>query len=216
MSNVWIDLSHPFYVGMPNPKYFPPPQIRRILELGKDPMNVTEYTFAAHIGTHVDAPRHFIAEGETIDELPIDRWIGEGVLLDLPRGRYEAVTAADLETHGHQVRPGDFVLLRTGWGRHYGTPLYHEHPYLAIDAAAWLLDRGVRALALDAMTPDVPIAVRPPDFDWPVHKLLLRHQCLIMENLRLEDAPAGRLVVVACPINIRGSDGAPARIVAQR
>ncbi|MBI4504185.1 MAG: cyclase family protein [Chloroflexi bacterium] len=216
MPKPWLDLSHPFYVGMPNPKYFPPPQIRRILELGKDPMNVTEYTFAAHIGTHVDAPRHFIPDGKTIDELAIDRWIGEGLLLDLPRGRYEVVSAADLRSAGGDVRPGDFLLLRTGWGRHYGAPLYHEHPYLTADAAAWLLDRGVRALALDAVTPDEPIAVRPPDFDWPVHKLLLGHEVLIMENLRLEDAPAGRLLVVACPVNIRGSDGAPARIIAQR
>lgn len=216
MRKPWLDLSHPFHVGMPHPHFFPPPQIRRRLELGKDPMNVTEYTFVAHIGTHVDAPCHFIADGKTIGEIEVNRWIGEGVLVDIPKGRYEGITAADLEARASAVRAGDFLLLRTGWGRTYGQPIYYEHPFLAEDAAAWLLDRGVQALALDVMTPDLPIELRPRDFTWPVHRLLLKHECLIMENLRLADAPAGRLTVIACPINIRDSDGAPARIIAQR
>lgn len=180
-------------------------------------MNVTEFSCAVHIGTHVDAPCHFIRDGKTIGELDLDRWIGDAVLLHLPKGRFQTVDVADLQSHASEIGPGDMLLIRTGWGANWGNHGYYEyeHPYLTEEGAAWLLDRGVRALGMDVTTPDLPIESRKSDFTWPVHKLLLAEECLIMENLHLANAPAGRLELIACPINLRDSDGAPARIVAR-
>lgn len=211
----WYDLSHPFYEGMNCLSFLPPPRIRTVKDVERDPLNVMEYTFVTHLGTHVDAPRHFVRGGETVDQLALDRLTGPGAVVAVPRRAPEPITAADLEAAGRHVRPGDLLLIHTGWSEKFGTPDYDLHPYLAADAAEWILERRVKFVGVDLVTPDTPVALRPPGFNWPIHRRLLGAGVLIAENLcQLEPLAGRRAQVVAAPIKIAGGDGAPARILA--
>jgi kynurenine formamidase len=173
---------------------------------------------STHTGTHVDAPRHFVPDGATIDDLPLDRFAGRGVVLDVERDEPGPVDADALAGASGTVDPDDVVLIRTGWSDHYGTAEYARYPWLTADAADWLLDREVKLLGVDTRSPDRPRAMRPDSWDeYPVHRRLLPAGTLVAENLRLPASLAGeRVEVFGFPVNVRGGDGAPARFVARR
>lgn len=211
----WIDLAHPYHEGMTHPPVAGPPCIETVLEVGRDPFNLQRFTFITHLGTHVDAPLHFIRGGRTIDTYELRELGGEGWVLPMDKGPNQPITLNDLETSGARVEPGQIVFLATGWDRHFSTADYHTHPYLSEEAARWLLDRRVKMVGVDCFSADMPVPLRPKDFGWPVHHLLLGHGVLIAENLANLRSVAGRkLTIGAFPLKIRGGDGAPARIFA--
>ena len=80
----WIDLSYPLSKSVPRASIFPEPSFRRVRSLPEDPINVTEMQMVVHIGTHVDAPRHFFMDGPAFHEIPLDRLTGPGVVVSVP------------------------------------------------------------------------------------------------------------------------------------
>jgi len=216
---VLLDLSQPFRDGIFSQTLFPPVRVGRCIRLEDRGVNVTCTSSAVHAGTHLDAPCHFIPGGRSIDQLDLAEVSGPAVCWEVDRMGGEEITVADLEAQSPASEPGDLVFIRTGWDRHFhGDPRrYHVHPYLSMEAAGWLVERGVRLLAMDVATPDMPEAVRPgTGFDWPVHHLLLGAGVLVAEHLnRLDQVVGRRFRAFALPIPIVGSDGAPARIVAE-
>ena len=213
-----IDLSHPYRDGMFSQRLFPPVRVERCVRYEDRGVNVTCISAAVHAGTHVDAPCHFIPGGLSVDQLDLARVTGPAVCWEVAQRADEEIGVADLERCRPPAERGDIVFVSTGWDVHFATDhdLYHHHPYLSIDAAAWLVERRVKMVALDVATPDMPEAIRQAGFDWPVHHLLLAAGILIAENLAHLHLVAGRRFnAFALPIPIAGSDGAPARIVAQ-
>ncbi len=214
----FIDLTQPISDGMFSLKLFPRVAVERCVRLEERGLNVTRVEFAVHTGTHIDSPRHFFADGRAIDEIRLDEVSGPAVGLQVDRKAGEEITVADLERNQPGVEPGDIVFISTGWAPYfYGDPeRYTVHPYLSLDAAAWLVERKVALVAMDVPTPDQPEAVRAPGFNWPIHHLLLGNGVLVAEHLNNLDMVAGRRFrALAFPLPIRGSDGAPARIVAE-
>ena len=112
-----------------------------------------------HHGTHLNAPIHLAQRGAGAGELPLDAFFGTGVVLDVPKGEWEYLEPADLDAAG-EVRPGDIVVLNTGWHRNYSDNMeYFGHgPGLSEAAARWLADRQVKLVAIDTATIDHPLA----------------------------------------------------------
>ncbi len=166
---------------------------------------------AAHVGTHIDAARHFYPEGPTIDEYPYGRFMGSGVVLDMRREGPVPITGNDLRRASPGIMAGDIVLLYTGYAEYFGQDAYRHHPYLSPDAASFLVDRGVNIVGTDTITPDMPVAHRTKDFNHPIHRHLLRHDVLIIEHLGpgLKDVLDQRLVLATLPLRIVGADGSP-------
>jgi kynurenine formamidase len=213
-----VDLSQPYSHGMFSQKLFPPVRVERCVRIEERGVNVTCISAAVHAGTHIDAPCHFVAGGRSIEQLDLGEVSGPAVARDLAAAADQPIQVADLEAGRPRAERGDIVFLRTGWDAHFhgDHERYHHHPYLSTQAAGWLVERGVKLVALDVATPDMPEAVRPPGFDWPVHRLLLGAGVLIAEHLnRLDQVTGRRFRAYALPIPIVGSDGAPARIVAE-
>ncbi|MBI1848670.1 MAG: cyclase family protein [Candidatus Rokubacteria bacterium] len=211
----WYDLAHDYHAAMTTQAAVGPPCIENVMTVGKDSFNLQKLTLGSHIGTHVDAPMHFIVGGRTIDTYDLNDLGGPGVILPIGAGPSEAITDIDLEAAGVPVRRGDIVMLATGWDRKFSTPDYHTHPYLAESAAQWLVDHGVKMIGVDFFSADLPVPLRPQGFTWPVHQKLLGAGILIAENVANTSRIAGRrLTIGAFPLKIRGGDGAPARIFA--
>ncbi len=218
----WYDLTQPFHADMPGSSSLPEPEVDTLSTVEEDGSHVQRYAAPTHIGTHVDAPLHFVADGATIDELPPERFAGPAVVLDLDREEpgeipLEAVEAAAEAAGG--IEPGDVVLVRTGWGAHFDDEeTYQRYPWLAPDVAEWLLEHEIRMVAVDTISPDRARAMRPEDWDdYPLHRALLPEGILIAEHLYLEEvADAGRdLEVMGFPLKLQDGDGAPVRFVAR-
>jgi kynurenine formamidase len=217
-----VDFSHVYRDGMLVGGDLRPPVFRQA-PAGHAPPGVTilitKFELASHAGTHVDAPRHFDPAGRALDELPLEAFCGPAVVSLVTRAAGEPVTRADIEAGGPPPEPGDMVIIRTGWGRHYAASdaeAYRDHPYLDEQAATWMAALGVKLLGMDTMSPELPGPRRPPGYPLPVHQILLGAEVLIAENLNLEQAEPGRYEVFAFPLSIISGDGAPARIVGRR
>lgn len=212
---MWVDFSQPFSGDMPHSDVLPVPEFETRKDVAEDGVNIQHYSVPTHVGTHVDAPRYFVEDGEPIDELALDRFAGEAIVLDVSQEAAAEITVEDVERSSGTVGSGDIVLLYTGWEDKYGTPEYEPHPWLSVELADWFVDRDVKLVGLDAITPDIPTSHRPDGWmEHPVHRRLLDEGMLIVEHLRNLKAHVGkRLQVQGFPIKIAGGDGAPVRFV---
>ena len=208
-----VDLSMPLSGRtIPVPGH-PAPRFEPLHTLERDGVRNTTMTISLHTGTHVDAPFHFISDGETIDRIPLDRFRRRGLLVDLTGATPGApIDLPALEAGGFD--PGavrDAILvLSTGWtDRAFESEaLYMENPYLGHDAA-----RAVAAARPSALGLDFAVDRARP---WPNHTVLLEAGVLLIENLMgLQALPAHGFVVTALPLFLIGENGAPARVVAE-
>ncbi|MEV7801998.1 cyclase family protein [Microbispora sp. NPDC088329] len=211
----WVDLSHRLVDGLPRVPTFPAPRYSRFLSMPEHPLNVTHIDMVVHVGTHVDAPCHFIDGGPAIDDLPVGRFTGPGIVCRVRAGDRE-VFGVDALVDAEAIERDDIVLLETGWWRYFGSPRYDEHPSLSLELAHWFVERGVKMIALDTPTPDLPVHLRPTGFTWPVHQVLLRAGVLIAEHVtNLGELSGRRVESVFTPLNIGGADGAPVRALSR-
>jgi arylformamidase len=184
----------------------PPPRVEqaRAIRAG-DVSNVSLLTMGSHTGTHVDAPYHFIEGGARLGDVALERMVGDALVVDL-RGRaaVDAVALADAP-----LRAGDILLCRTdnSW-RWEATEFQRDFVYLTLDAAALLVERGVRAVGMDYLSIE-----RFGSSDFPVHHCLLGAGVFVIEGLDLRAAEPGRYTLVCLPLKFPDLDGAPARAV---
>ncbi|HEU0182073.1 MAG TPA: cyclase family protein [Agromyces mariniharenae] len=206
------ELSHRITSGMQVYPGDPGVEIGAALELARDGVDVAQLHLGSHTGTHLDAPSHTVSGGRTTGGIGLDELVGEALVVHVeglaPRQRYglaELATALGGEVP-EQVPP--IVVVDTGWASRFGTDAALEHPALDPAAAAELLRRGMRLLAVDTLSPD------PTGGDgFPVHDVVLGGDALIVENLTgLEGLPE-RVRIGFFPLPI-DADGAPVRAVA--
>jgi kynurenine formamidase len=182
---------------------------------------VTAAHLSLHTGSHIDSALHCFAQGGTTAEIPLDHVCGEAVVLDCTEvGPEEPVTVAALERarRGCEVRPGDILLVRTDWtDAMWGTfpAFFTRSPYLAPEAAQWLIAQQPKAVGFDFFE---EYSARLPHFDsedFVVHRLLLGHGLPLLEqvtHLRLLGRRRGRFFAPFW--KIAGTEGAPARFFA--
>jgi kynurenine formamidase len=212
MGETLVDMTLPFEEGMQAVPGLSGFEAER--SVAEDTGAVTHrYTSTTHLGTHVDAPAHFV-DGPTIDELPLDRWRGAARVVDLRNHCGETITASILETRAGNVDAGDRVLLLTGDvdERFGSTDFFDRAAVLSPDAAEWLVDREIALLANDFLTEPFENPERP------VHHTLLGAGTPIVEYLCNADAVADATdVEFSCfPLNIPGFEASPVRAVTRR
>ncbi|MEZ3118107.1 cyclase family protein [Halobaculum sp. MBLA0147] len=205
-----IDLTHPIETGMQTFPDDPPVEVTQAASVNDDGYGVEAVELGSHTGTHVDAPAHVFADGQTIDEYDVDRFVFDAVRVDC-----RDYTSRDAVGPEQIPRVDcDCVILHTGWDRHWGTDEYLDHPYLSPEAARVCRDRGF-AVASDTLNPDptpTPAATTDEPDGFPVHDILLGDDLLIVENLTNLAATPRRLTLLASPLALTG-DGAPVRAV---
>ncbi|GHV91512.1 hypothetical protein AGMMS50268_20150 [Spirochaetia bacterium] len=168
-----------------------------------------------HTGTHLDAPYHFIPQGKTIDEIPLEAFIGRAWIVDLTgiAGR-TGIGAEDLEKHLGPVQKGDIVLYRTGWSlkRSYSPEYLNDWPYLTKEGAELLLSKGVKGVGTDGLS----IGGWYEGAGRPSHEALLGAGVWLVEELIFPDEllTYKSCTFTAVPLNLRGFGGSPTRAYA--
>jgi kynurenine formamidase len=151
-----------------------------------------------------------------MDEIPLERLYGPGVIWRIDAQSEGIIDAPDLEKATPRMQEGDIVLLDTGRARHINTGNYMKHASLTGEAAQWLVQRGAKIVGVDFATPDLAAHLRPPDFAFPVHYTLLSRGVLIAEHVtNVEKLAGNRAEIMFFGLNVAGSDGAPVRAVAR-
>lgn len=173
--------------------------------------------FNIHEATHIDPPYHFIENGATIDEIPVDTLIAPGFIFRVPGiAPGEAIPLAKVLASGNPPDDleGYIVIIDSGWGK-IATPetYYSKAPYLSQELADWLVVKRVRAVGL--INPPDKVDPPPRHGDAPIHRTLLGNDVLIIENLTNLDAiTSERFTVIALPLKLARGCGGPSRVVA--
>jgi kynurenine formamidase len=189
-------------------------------------------SLGTHNSTHVDAPYHYNSQiagrpAATIDELPLERFFGPGVVLDFAdRADGEAVDVDDVQsalaTIPHTLQPGDIVLIHTGRDKLYGQDDYMHHgPGVTTAATKWMYDQGVRVMGIDAWGWDRPLRMQAAEalerdeagIFWEAHQADLDYS-QIERLVNLDQLPATGFMVACFPLPISRASAAPARVVA--
>lgn len=212
-----VDLSYILHDGMmtyPVP-WSPPFEVTQLGRHGIEGRESRKIVIGTHCGTHVDAPRHFIPGGMTIDHLPVERFVGPATVLDFTTAEpLQEMRVSDFERRvgGRHI---DRLVMRFDWSDHWGTLKYYsEQPYISEDAARWLVRRGVRLLGMDTPQADNPKNGRGSESDSPVHKILLGAGIIKLEYMtNLRALGTDEFELVALPLKIREGDGSPVRCI---
>ncbi len=197
-----IDLTLPLDEKTPAYPGDPQIEIEQIAELKENGWREKRLHFNSHCGTHVDAPAHFFEKGKTLDDLSLEDFQGEGIIFDVRRRK---ITLSVLKEQN--ITPRSVVLFCTGQSdKRYGN-YYEGANFLSEEVAHELVRRKVKAIGVDAFSPDTE--------PYPVHKILLSKDILIIENLvNLKALLGKRFTIHYFPLNITGGDGGPCRAVA--
>jgi len=151
-----------------------------------------------------------------IDRIPIDVLIGPAKLLDIPKGSFEKITINDLKNCGTDIRKGDRLVLRTSWYKTFNTQkFFREWPCFELEAAQWLIAKGIRMIAMDMPSPDNPLDKLEPGQPNPLHYEFLSNQVIIVEYLNNLDAiTVPEFELITLPLLVKDMDGFPIRAIA--
>ena len=170
-----------------------------------EPYNVARISLGAHSGTHVDAPYHFLADGATVEQLPLEILMGKARVVGL-QGK-EKIERADLEAQ--DLRDDIRVLLKTRMSGQLRKPEFQEDfVYLTPDAAEYLVQAGIKLVGIDYLSIE-----KFGSEDFAAHHALLGAGVVIIEGLDLSEVEPGEYDLTCLPMLIAGADGAPARVV---
>jgi kynurenine formamidase len=202
-----VDLTLPVYHGMRGVEIHPHTRIEA------DGYNTTNLMLYSHSGTHMDAPLHFLAGGDTIDQTPLEKCMGTAVTINLShKPPNSLITIDDLQPYADKIGPGARLLLRTDWDLHAEQDDYRtSFPRISLELAEWLGEQGVWLIGLES--PSVASLQDKKELT-DVHQALLRKDIVIVESLaNLRDLPE-ELIFIALPLKILGGDGSPVRAMA--
>ncbi|HEX3621237.1 MAG TPA: cyclase family protein [Acidimicrobiales bacterium] len=218
-----VDLGHPLYDGMPChaaevTAFWTVDSFAKTRQASQGRMGLHNkmMLLSEHTGTHLDAPAHFDETGLSVEEIPLDRLILPGHLLDLTHKQaHEAIEPVDLEVaeagSGRAVGPGRVVIVRTGQDVRWGTPdFFTERPYITSEAAQWLVDKGVTLFGTDLIAID-----NPAEWWEPTHTAFLTGGLPMVQQLNNLARLVGReFTFVVLPLPMRGGTASPVRPVA--
>jgi arylformamidase len=206
------DISLPITPSMPVWPGDPSVQMERISTIADgENANVTFLHLCAHTGTHIDAPKHFIDSGKTIEQVPLEKLIGEALVLHIAED-IGVISEDVLQSHPQKelLLKAKKVLFRTRNSALWAAfPTTFVEDYVGIDAsgAAYLA-----ALDLDLIGVDY-LSVAPYKATYETHHILLGKEIVLLEGIDLSEIPQGFYQLFCLPLNISGSDGAPARAI---
>lgn len=187
----------------------------------------TFHVIHAHSGTHMDAPGHYFDDSEHWDmhEVPLERTMGEGVILGTTKGEKGEITIEDIENAEPEIQKGDIVIFNSGWHEEFCGPItdwekakYYASNWPGIneEVARYLVDKDVKWVGIDNLCLDPVSNSDRGDDSWLVHQTLLENNIPIVEEVvgDIDKITGERCLITGFPIPVYRSDGFPCRVVA--
>ena len=183
-------------------------EFKKLLELSKGGMaNVTAIKMSAHTGTHVDAPCHFLKDGDSVEKLSLEVLIGKAVVVEV----LDAALITKEILKGANIPPNtERLLVKTRNSQEWAsgaTEFIEDYVAISADGAEYLVEQGVKLVGVDYLS------VAPFDCLVATHQILLKAEVVILEGIDLTEVSPGAYTLYCLPIKIAGSDGAPARAI---
>ncbi len=182
-------------------------EVVQVACLGKDCCNETMLILNSHTGTHIDAPRHFIAGGGTVDQLPLEVLVGPAYVVECPD-----ITEISAEVLERLALPAgtERLLLKTSnsylWSS--GEQVFqNDFAALTLDGARWLVEQRVKLVGIDYLS------IQRFNDSNVTHKVLLAAGIVVLEGLSLADVKPGYYELTCLPLKVIGVEGAPARAI---
>lgn len=213
-SNEIIDLSYRIKEDMMVYPGLPHPDFQWLAVPGIDGNYTSQITMAAHIGTHIDSPKHFIPSGKSINELELQHFIGEALKVDIKSEPGSRVKLNDLQEAldkaNEEIKPGDILIINTGIYHKFGQEEFaRESPVPTEKFFEYVVNQEIACYGTDASAIDLFNSDKSPN-----HKLVLGKEVPIVENLtNLDRIEKSRFRFMALPLRIERSEGSPCRAI---
>lgn len=203
-----FDVTVPLRQGLPLWPGSPGLEFESLSEISRGAeVNVGRVHLELHTGTHLDAPRHFVADGATVESLPLEVLVGPALVVEARDT--SQIDAAWLERAGLESVP-QRLLFRTPsseWWRRSESQFRDDYVALTADAARWLVDRGVRLVGIDYLS--IQRFHDGPE----THRILLGAGVIVVESLDLSQVEPGTYELICLPIPLVGAEAAPVRVI---
>ena len=186
----------------------PPVILERVMSMENgDEANISRIQSGVHVGTHIDAPIHFVEGGATVDAIPLKSLLGRAYVVDLRKA--DVLDAAALESARIPPRTRRLLFKTRNSELWISGESSFQKDFVAVDVsgAEWLVKKGVKLVGVDYLS------VAPFNDGGPTHRILLEAGVVVVEGLNLARVSKGRYTLYCLPVKLMGSDGAPARAV---
>ncbi|WP_299292656.1 cyclase family protein [Nitrosopumilus sp.] len=209
-----LDLTLTISNSIPSFPGSPKPQFLSWSDLHDDGYNLELLFLSSHTGTHIDAPFHFVKNGIKINQIPIDRLTGIGLLIKIPKSKNSAISMSDIQLFEKQfgkIPNHSSIFFYTGWQKNLKKDNYFlENPGLNKSAAKYLTSKKVNLVGIDSPSIDLG-----KDESFSVHHIFSKNNVLIVENLaNLQKIPSTEFNFTILPLKLKDATGSPVRAIA--
>ncbi len=209
-----IDLTLTISASIPTFPDSPKPQFILWSTLKDNEYNLELLFLSSHTGTHLDAPYHFVKNGIKIHQIPLDRLVGNGILIKIRKGKNQSITKNDLilfeRKHGN-IPKYSSIFFYTEWQKNLNNSCYFiNNPGLSESAATYLVSKKINLVGIDSPSIDLG-----QDKNFKVHQILAKNNILIVENLsNLNKISSKQFDFVILPLKLKDATGSPVRAIA--
>jgi kynurenine formamidase len=209
-----LDLTLTISTSIPTFPDSPKPQFILWSTLKEDEYNLELLFLSSHTGTHLDAPYHFVKNGIKIHQIPLDRLLGNGILIKIKKEKNQSITKNDLisfERKNGNIPKHSSIFFYTEWQKNLNSDYYFiNNPGLSESAATYLVSKRINLVGIDSPSIDLGQAK-----NFRVHKILAKNNILIVENLsNLNKISSKQFDFVILPLKLKDATGSPVRAIA--
>jgi len=211
---VVIDLTFSISSNLPSFPGSPQPQSIPWSNLKTDGYNLELLLLSSHSGTHMDAPYHFIETGSKINQIPVNRFVCNAILIKIKKSSNQLITFKDIrlfeKKHG-MIPKSSTVIFHTGWQKNMKKDsFFKKNPGLSASAANYLVSKKINLVGIDSPSIDIG-----KDSKFLIHRLLLKNNILIVENLcNLDKIKKIYFKLLVLPLKLKDATGSPVRAIA--
>ena len=203
-----ISKSTPNFPGSPKLQFIPWSTLK------EDGYNLELLFLSSHTGTHLDAPYHFVKNGAKIHQIPLDRLLGNGVLIKIKKGKNQVITKNDLilfERKNGNIQKHSSIIFHTEWQKNLNSDSYFiNNPGLSESAAKYLVSKEINLVGIDS--PSIDLGTNRT---FIAHKILAKNNILIVENLtNLNKISSKQFDFIILPLKLKDASGSPVRAIA--
>jgi arylformamidase len=207
--SMWIDITIPLRDNMVRGPGVSPTRITRIKDVDKgDPVTMSEMTLISHTGTHIDAPLHFFKGGKSIDDMPLDAFIGPARVIEIK----DTTSIKVDEIFPYNIRKGERILFKTlNSDRVYKTDDFvDDYVYISTEAAHFLADIGIGVVGIDYISVGT---FKSKENIADTHRAFLGNDIWVIEGINLAGVAAGNYELICLPIKLEHGDASLARAI---